>query len=226
MAAAYFRRAKDYVMKDPGYVLLHLGTATGLVGFSMSDPLPLRLCSVASSLSSITYVLTRPTVPSLAPVYWGCCFLTINTYKILQLWNERQYIEMNDTEEEIYVKHFMKSGMRPKQFKRLINAAKKREFEDGQILHREGAKMPPNVMLLIRGVVKIMTNNEILFTVDADKPACFLGDTHLLEASDKAEGSNASIPTFNSTAIATCQKGKTVVALEWDNVSTYNYQNM
>jgi hypothetical protein len=205
--------------KDPAYVLLHLGTATGLAGFTLSDPLPLRACSITSSLASIVFIATRVPVASMVPVYWSSCFIAVNSFKIYQLLMERRAVELEKFDEDIYARHFMRSGMRPRQFKVLRENAVLREFEDGDILHSEGSEAPTTVKLLINGRVQIKANEEEIFTVDAKKPICFLGDTHVLEMADRLaeKKDSVTVPSFSATAVAMAPKGEKVVVLEWEN---------
>lgn len=208
----------DKARNDPAFLLLNVGTATGLAGFSMTDPLPLRTCSVVSSVASIIFVVTRKPIASMAPVYWSCCFISVNMIKILELLREQQAIELTDIEEDVFVRHFLKAGMRPRQFKALFKQAKLVQFDDGAVLHKEGEVQPPSVRLLLKGAVDITLNGERVFTVDAEKPICFLGDTHVLEECDRGAG-NSYLPAFSATATAVAPLGEKVVALEWTNVS-------
>lgn len=217
-----FRDAWVMGKKDPAYVMLHLGTATGLLGFTMSDPLPLRACSITSSVASIAFIVTRVPVASMVPVYWSSCFIAVNSFKIYELLMERRAVQFEEKDEDIYARHFMRSGMRPRQFKKLRENAVVKEFENGEILHSEGATAPTTVRLLINGRVQISTNDEEIFTVDAKKPICFLGDTHVLEMADrvaekKGDKMAVAVPTFNATAIAIAPAGEKVVVLEWKN---------
>jgi hypothetical protein len=214
-----FQQGVHKARSDPAFVLLNVGTATGLAGFTMSDPLPLRCCSITSSVASIIFTVTRTPVASYVPVYWSACFIGVNVYKIVQLLNERREIALSDMEEDLYVTHFMRSGMRPRQFKKLFDKSRRVSFKDGTVLHKEGDPFPDTVRLLYRGLVRIMTHDEEIFTVDSSKPICFLGDTHLLEMADKATGSDKLVPGFSATAIAVAAPGEgEVVAVEWDTV--------
>jgi hypothetical protein len=219
--AFFFRnlrdKAVDMIKNDKPFLLLHIGTATGLAGFTMTDPLPLRCCSIAASVSSITYVMTRVPVHSMAPVYWSSCFIAVNSFKIMELLMERKDLTLSPMEEDVYVKHFLKSGMRPRQFKRLMDHASVREFSPGEVIEEEGSLAGhTTVKLLTQGSVTVLKSNEELFVVDAKKAICFLGDLSLLELADAAEGikKNEAVPSFSTCAIA----GKTepVIALEWD----------
>ena len=144
----------------------------------MSDPTSAK-CSITSSVSSIVFALTRNSITSYVPVYWSACFIGVNAYKILQLLSERRSIQLSEMEEELYARHFLRSGMRPRQFKRLADHARTVEFQDGAVLHWEGEPFPTTVRPLYTGSVRIMIHNEEIYVVDSTKPICFLGDTHL-----------------------------------------------
>lgn len=159
-------------------ILLHCGTATGLAGFAMTDPLPLRSCSLVSSFSSVIYMMSRP-VPMLTPVYWSALFISVNTYKIAEILYCRAGVELSDLEEEVYMRHFVHSGMRPRQFKTLVSHAKTVEYKPGAVVEEE-VKFPSvsTVKLLMRGAATVRNKGEEMYTVDAKKPICFLGKSN------------------------------------------------
>mmetsp|Transcript_24513 Transcript_24513/g.36058 ORF Transcript_24513/g.36058 Transcript_24513/m.36058 type:complete len:389 (+) Transcript_24513:61-1227(+) len=201
---------------DPAFLFLNIGTATGLAGFCMSDPLALRSCSIIGTIASITFVLTRNPIHSYVPVYWSTCFIAVNVYKITGLLLDRKPTELNEDEEEVYVRHFMHCGMRPGQFKRLVKAARRKEFKPGDVIEKEVTfPSTTSVKLLMEGKAIVYRNNNELFTIDANKPICFLGDLSLLRKADEAKGVNTQklIPSFVSSATAGSER---VVVLEWD----------
>lgn len=102
----FAKRGYEIAKNDRAYVYMNIGTVTGLVGFCMSDPLPLRSCSIVSSVTGMYFQLTRVPVHSYVPIYWGCCFMAVNVYKIIELLHERRTIHLSDAEEDIYCHHF------------------------------------------------------------------------------------------------------------------------
>lgn len=216
---SFVRHGFDVAKNDRAYIYLNLGTFTGLVGFCMSDPLPLRTCSITSSLTGLYFQLTRVPVQSYVPIYWSCCFMAVNIYKIVELLVERRTVRLTEAEEDLYCRHFQRSGMRPTQFQRLMENSVARAHKSGAIIAEEGQEMPKTVVLLTNGTVRIQKNKEDIYVVDASKPICFLGDTHLLNLADKKQGikEEEEIPALWATAIAETPDGEDINVIEWDN---------
>ena len=166
----FAKHGYDIAKNDRAYIYMNLGTVTGLVGFCMSDPLPLRSCSIVSSVTGMYFQLTRIPVHSYVPIYWGCCFMAVNIYKIIELLHERRSIHLSDAEEDIYCHHFQRSGMRPTQFKRLMQNSVIRSHKSGALIAEEGKPVPNTLLLLMNGTVRIQKNNEDIYIVDATKP--------------------------------------------------------
>lgn len=223
------RNTWQLARNDPAAVFFHLGTATGLLGFCMTDPLPLRCCSITSSIASITFLVTRKPFGSMIPIAWSSLFISVNLFKINELLRERKLIELSAQEEEIYTVHFLPSGMRPRQFKRLTAEARKREYPLGTVLQKEG-EFPTTVKLLTKGKVRVEIDEEEVYTVNAQEPICFLGDLNLLEKVDfskkkkkKGEISSKDIHKYTASEIVITP---TVTTLEWDLVRYfYSFEN-
>jgi hypothetical protein len=166
-----------YAMKnDKGLLFLNLGTATGLLGFCMTDPIPLRTCSIVSSAASIVFALSRNPILSYVPVVWSSLFIVVNTFKISNILLSRLDTTLTDMEEEVYTKHFLPFGMRPRQFKRLLNGARVRTYAPDSIM--EGKTMFPSkssVQLLTQGEAIVFKDGTHLFTIYANNPICFIG---------------------------------------------------
>lgn len=234
-----FMKFKVLSKEDPAFILLNLGTATGLAGFAMTDPLPLRACSLVSSFSSVIYMLSRP-VPLMVPVYWSGLFIAVNTYKISQILYCRAGVELTDMQEDVYMQHFVHSGMRPRQFLTLVSHAKTVEYEPCEVIEEE-VKFPSvsTVKLLMKGSVAVRNDGAEMYTVSASKPICFLGDLSALQLSHTAPGTGrttggASGNTENSSSgsrksvsvselvpenfVSSVYAKDSVITLEWDQV--------
>ena len=164
------------VKSDRGLLFLHLGTATGLMGFCMTDPIPLRSCSIVSSSASIYFALTRNPILSYAPIVWSSLFISVNTFKIGSILLSRMDTTLTELEEEVYTKHFLPFGMRPRQFKKLLNAATAKSYSPKSVIEPE-TMFPSNesVKLLTKGEATVFKNKKHLFTINADHPTCFIG---------------------------------------------------
>jgi hypothetical protein len=161
---------------DKGLLFLNLGTATGLLGFCMTDPIPLRTCSIISSSASIFFALTRNPILSYVPVIWSSLFIAVNSVKISNILLSRLDTTLTDVEEDVYTKHFMPFGMRPRQFKRLLEGAKIKEYPPKAVIEKE-AMFPSKttVKLLTSGEAIAYKNKSPLFAIDANNPICFVG---------------------------------------------------
>jgi hypothetical protein len=145
---------KDRARNDPALLALHLGTAIGLFGFASSDQLSLRTCAVISGISGIVFNLTRKPKPILGPVYWSVAFFIANGYNINKLLSERADVKLDDEEKEIYVHHFLSSGIRPKQFKRIMEGGKYRVLLPNTRITEQGKEdKAKKVYLLLKGIL-------------------------------------------------------------------------
>lgn len=200
------------IKNDRGLLLLHLGTATGLLGFCMTDPIPLRTCSIISSTASIAFALTRNPILSYAPVAWSSLFIAVNSFKIGQILFSRMDTTLSELEEEVYTKHFMPFGVRPRQFRRLVNAATMHTYEPDSLIEKE-IMFPSktSVKLLMQGEATVYKEGKSLYTIDANFPICFIGDLSLLELEDSV----VRLKPFISSVRA--GSNSSVITLEWDH---------
>lgn len=204
------KEAAHALRSDKGLLFLNLGTATGLLGFCMTDPIPLRSCSIISSGASIFFALTRSPVLSYVPVVWSSLFIAVNAMKISNILLSRLDTTLTELEEEVYSKHFLPFGMRPRQFKRLLEGSTSRSYEAGSLVESETTfPSKTTVKLLTKGEASVFKNNRHLFTIDAEKPICFIGDMSLLELEDSVVRAKP----FVSSARAGTQ---TLLTLEWE----------
>jgi hypothetical protein len=131
----------------------------------------------------------------MVPCYWACAFFTANIYNIFWLLQERQMVELDEWEEDVYVHHFLPSGMRPKQFIRLMDASKKRVIQPGVSLMKQGQRDSTNVYLLLKGKCHVIIDGTNIADVSGKEPMCFLGEISLLEH-EKKLGLSQRIPTI------------------------------
>jgi hypothetical protein len=74
----FARRGYETAKNDKAYIYLNVGTVTGLVGFCMSDPLPLRTCSITSSLTGayaggvVVVLLLLVVYMVVVYMWWNC----------------------------------------------------------------------------------------------------------------------------------------------------------
>lgn len=166
---------------DKYVIVLHLGTACGLIGFACTDPLYLRIGSNLSEGAAVAFNLSRLPTPIWTPVYWSAAFMSVNTVNIAQLLYDRQDVEFTGEEGYLYEMTFRKSGMRPIQFKRLIDAGRVVTFQPGDVIFEEGT-VNNNVYILISGAVTISVRDEFIASMSGDDVGAFLGEMQLLES--------------------------------------------
>ena len=179
--------------KDPGTLLLHVGTCCALVGFSLSDQLHLRAGSMISGLASVFFNLTR--VPKVvAPVYWSAAFFSANVYNVYLIFMDRRDCTLTEDEEKIYVNNFKQSGMRPIQFKHIYDNGKINHFDKDEDLSTKKNK----VWLLINGELEISVDDEPIATISDEDTHAFVGEVDLLNRDFTHPP--AAIPTATSPA--------------------------
>ena len=171
------RKILQVAKSDRGILFLHLGGATGLMGFCMTDQIPLRSCSIVYSAASIYFTLSRKVVLSYVPAVWSSLFISVNAFRIGTILLSRMDTTLTELEEEVYTKHFLPFGMRPRQFKKLLNAATTKTYAPKSVIETE-TMFPSNepVKLLTKGEATVFKNKKHLFTINADHPTCFIGE--------------------------------------------------
>jgi CRP-like cAMP-binding protein len=98
----------------------------------------------------MAYTLAQNTI--LWPnIFWSLLFASVNSYKIYQIFDERNAsVSMTEEEEKIFVDFFMPHGVTPKQFERIEKSGKMMVFKKGELLIQKGEK-PHSVYLIVEG---------------------------------------------------------------------------
>lgn len=121
-----------------------------LVAFTRSDILELRCLSVTGNICFIVYTICQKII--LWPnIFWSGLFASVNSFKIYQIFDERNAsVSMNKEEEKIFVDFFMPHGATPKQFQRIQKTAKVFKLKKGELLIQKGEK-PHSIYLIVEG---------------------------------------------------------------------------
>jgi hypothetical protein len=145
-----YSRMYNWWKQNAAVLILNFGSLCTLTGFVRSDVLELRAFSMTGSLSSVAYfVLTAPT--RYAPILWSSLFATVNGVKIYQILYERNAkVVLSEREEEIFVEHFMPSGVTPKQFETVISKARILQIKKGDVIVKQGDALE-HVYLVVKG---------------------------------------------------------------------------
>jgi len=112
--------------------------------------LELRALSVTGSVSFIIYNLVQSPIKWLT-VGWSSLFTSVNTFKIVQIVNERHsHFEMTEEQEHAYSTFFMPHGVTPKQFESIFARADCIIVKKNESLIKQGEQLD-HVYLIVHG---------------------------------------------------------------------------
>ena len=147
----------DWWKLNAPLIILNFGSFCTLTAFTRSDVLELRACSVLGSTSFVVYSLLQPPPMRWGPPLWSSLFSSVNSYKIVQILDERRgNVDLSPREREIYLEHFKPHGVTPKQFEKVFSAGTTRIIKAGGVISREG-DLIKSVKLIIRGNTRAST---------------------------------------------------------------------
>jgi hypothetical protein len=148
---------RDWWRLNVPLIIMNFGSLCTLVAFTRSDVLELRCCSVMGSTSFVAYSLLQPPPIRWGPTSWSVLFAAVNSYKILQILDERRgEVDLNPREYDVYLEHFMPHGVTPKQFEKVYRAGTTRTIRKGHVITREG-EVIDSVKLIVRGNTRAST---------------------------------------------------------------------
>ena len=129
---------------------MNFGSLCTLLAFTRTDVLELRALSVSGSVCFIVYTVAQTPIRWLT-VGWTTLFGSVNSYKILQIINERHsHVSMTEEQEESYEKFFMPNGITPKQFEAIEKRAQRIFVQKNEPLIKQGSQQR-FVYLVIEG---------------------------------------------------------------------------
>ena len=132
-------RIHQWWRQNTAVLVLNFGSLCTLCGFTRSDVLELRAFSMTGSIASVAYFLLLPPPIKWAPVAWSSLFAAVNGVKIYKILYERNAeVVLTEREEEIFVEHFMPSGVTPKQFELVMKKATTMAFKKGDLIVQQG----------------------------------------------------------------------------------------
>jgi len=121
-----------------------------LLAFTRSDILELRSLSVTGNICFMIFTL-RQTIIAWPNIFWSSLFASVNSYKIYEIFEERNAsVSMTKEEEKIFVDFFMPHGVTPKQFERIDKSAEFFKLKKGDLLIKKGDR-PTKVYLIVDG---------------------------------------------------------------------------
>lgn len=146
----YFDRIIEFLKLNYPVLIMNAGSFCTLLAFTRTDVLQLRAFSVTGSVCFIAYNFFSPPVKWLT-IGWTTLFASVNTYKIIEIVNERHsHVEMTPEMEETYTQYFMPHGITPKQFERIEKSAQRIVVKKNEPLVKQGQHLD-HVYLIVEG---------------------------------------------------------------------------
>jgi len=208
----YYEWFSAWMKENWAILTMNFGSLCTLLAFTRSDVLELRTLSVTASVCFIIYTVAQKPIRWLT-VSWTTLFGTVNTYKILQIVNERHsQVKMTVEEEECYTKFFMPNGVTPKQFEAIGTRAERIAVKKGEPLIKQGEKMK-YIYLVIKGSTRASVLGRYLTAAstapvskeqqqvsDVGHAGAWIGEMAFLESSWGKKEADADISPINKHA--------------------------
>ncbi|MDP7250718.1 MAG: cyclic nucleotide-binding domain-containing protein [Planctomycetota bacterium] len=151
--------------------LAHVAYALIAFSFVARDILFLRILSVVASVNFIMFFIHRETY---IPVYWNIGFIAVNVYHIFHLVSERNAIEFDEYEEELY--HSVFHSFSPVEFMKLIRLAEWQVAPPGEMLTHQDEEQD-KMMLLFHGRASVVVADSKVAEL---KDGAFIGEMAFL----------------------------------------------
>jgi CRP-like cAMP-binding protein len=161
----------------PADALLHLGNVLFLVAYMVRDILWLRILTVVATLCLLPYYCVQKT-PLYAPIFWCSLFTIVNLVQIALLILERRPVFFGD--EELHLYRHVFSGMRPREFAKLLSIAEWRRATAGEKLLRQG-EPAPDLILISSGGGSVLVDDRHVAELAAGQ---FIGEMGYLTNRD------------------------------------------
>ena len=169
-STSLYSRIYDWWKQNAAVLVLNFGSLCTLVGFTKSDVLELRAYSMTGSLSSVAYFLLCSPI-RWAPVAWSSLFATVNGVKIYNILYERNaHVILTEHEQDIFVEHFMPSGVTPKQFELVMKKAKTVLVKKGDYIVKQGDPLDC-IYLVVKGKTRAQYMGRRLTAVSDSQTA-------------------------------------------------------
>lgn len=179
--------------------MVTIGSLASLTSIMMASMMHLRMMQLVSGTLYFTYNITRrPALVSAA--YWNLVFFAINSIMLLRLFLETRPETFTEDELDIFERHFLNTGLSPRQFKRLLTAAHWRHVTRGEVLVRQGEEVK-ELTIVHRGTLSVLLNgSEVELLEGGDKNAVIGLKTFLMRLDEvRFQGKGAAILPQNST---------------------------
>ena len=134
---------------------VHVSAFAGIAGMLSTNILALRLLSVLSSTSALSFNLWKR---MFSPVFWNCAFITVNLSRIAQLLlANKGSVTLDANEQRLYELGFMRYGVSLRDYATLLHGAcaEWREYAADEVIVREGDPMPL-LWYVLEGEVEVL----------------------------------------------------------------------
>ena len=134
---------------------VHVSAFAGIAGMLSTNILALRLLSVLSSTSALSFNLWKR---MFSPVFWNCAFITVNLSRIAQLLlANKGSVTLDANEQRLYELGFMRYGVSLRDYANLLHeaCAEWREYAADEVIVREGDPMPL-LWYVLEGEVEVL----------------------------------------------------------------------
>ena len=148
----------QWLKDNAGVIILNFGSIASFISFTRTDILELRLLSITGSLSSVCYFSLR-TPLIIAPIIWSSIFASTNAYMVYHIYEERKGKpkQLSHEELDVYEEHLLSHAVTPRQFEKMLNIAKRRELQNGDVLVHKGQAVD-KVHLVVCGSTEAYSN--------------------------------------------------------------------
>jgi len=137
---------------------VHVSAFAGIAGMLSPNILTLRLLSVLSSSSALSFNLWKR---MLSPVFWNLTFITVNLSRIAQLLlASKDSVTLDANEQRLYELGFMRYGVSLRDYATLLREAggEWREYAADEQIVREGDPMPL-LWYVVEGEVEVVRDH-------------------------------------------------------------------
>jgi len=221
-----YTRIYEWWKQNAAVLVLNFGSVCTLVGFTKSDVLELRAYSMTGSLSSVAYFLLSSPI-RWAPIAWSSLFATVNGVKIYKILYERNaQVVLTEHEQDIFVEHFMPSGLTPKQFELLVRKASTLKVKKGDLIVKQGDPLN-EIYLVVKGKTRAQYMGRRLTAVSSapghrekkvgGDAGAWIGEMTFLEKFGLKEMKKESQAKLSGDAIYTIVAGSDCEVLVWSH---------
>lgn len=165
-------RALD-LCESKGNYIVTIGSIASLTSIMMASMVHLRMLQLVAGVVYFGYNITRRP-PLVSAAYWNLVFFAINAFMLLRLMLERRPETFSEAELDIFERHFLSSGLSPRQFKKLLSIAAWRTVPQNEVVVRQGEPID-ELKILYRGKLRSVMNGSEVEIIEGGSTNAILG---------------------------------------------------